>query len=98
MSKRAVKVGNVVKQGEIIGYIGMTGNTGGPHVCYRFWKNGAQVDPLKQKLPAAEPMKEAVKPTYFEFIAAIKSELDAINYPIALENNQITIQEVEIKK
>jgi len=98
MSKRAVKVGNFVKQGEIIGYIGMTGNTGGPHVCYRFWKNGAQVDPLKQKLPAAEPMKEAVKPTYFEFIAAIKSELDAINYPIALENNQITIQEVEIKK
>jgi len=98
MSKRAVKVGNVVKQGEIIGYIGMTGNTGGPHVCYRFWKNGAQVDPLKQKLPAAEPMKEAVKPTYFEFIAAIKSELDAINYPIALENNQITIQEVGIKK
>ena len=98
MSKRAVKVGNVVKQGDVIGYIGMTGNTGGPHVCYRFWKNGAQVDPLKQKLPAAEPMKKAIKPTYFEFITTIKNDLDAINYPIALENDQITIQEVEINQ
>ena len=68
MSRRKVKVGDVVKQGDVIGYIGMTGNTSGPHVCYRFWKNGVQVDPLKQKLPAAEPMKESIKPTYFEFI------------------------------
>ncbi|WP_456379255.1 M23 family metallopeptidase [Lutibacter sp.] len=82
MSKRAVKVGDVVKQGEIIGYIGMTGNTAGPHVCYRFWKNGRQVDPLKQKLPAAKPMKETIKPSYFEFIAPIKNELDAIDYPV----------------
>lgn len=95
MSKRAVKVGQVVKQGDIIGYVGMTGNTGGPHVCYRFWKNGSQVDPLKQKLPAAEPMKETIKPNYFEFIAPIKSKLDAVGYPT--ENNQISIEEEELK-
>ncbi|WP_372793830.1 peptidoglycan DD-metalloendopeptidase family protein [Lutibacter sp.] len=80
MSKRAVKVGNVVKQGDIIGYIGMTGNTAGPHVCYRFWKNGEQVDPLKQKLPVAEPMKETIKPIYFKFIDPLKSKLDSIKY------------------
>ncbi len=80
MSKRAVKVGQVVKQGDIIGYIGMTGNTAGPHVCYRFWKNGVQVDPLKQKLPVAEPMKEAIKPIYFKFIEPLKFKLDSIKY------------------
>ena len=80
MSKRAVKVGDVVKQGEIIGYVGMTGNTAGPHVCYRFWKNGKQVDPLKQKLPAAKPMKESLKPIYLESISDIKTQLDAIGY------------------
>ena len=80
MSRRAVKVGDVVKQGEIIGYVGMTGNTAGPHVCYRFWKNGKQVDPLKQKLPAAKPMKESLKPIYLESISDIKTQLDAIGY------------------
>ena len=91
MSKRAVKVGNVVKQGEIIGYVGMTGNTGGPHVCYRFWKNGRQVDPLRQKLPAAEPMKAAIKSTYFNFIESLRNDIDAVAYPS--ENTQISIQE-----
>ena len=95
MSKRAVKVGDVVKQGEVIGFIGMTGNTSGPHVCYRFWKNGVQVDPLKQKLPAAEPMKETVKPIYFDFIEPIKAEIDAVSYPQL--NNEIQIPEKEIK-
>ncbi len=95
MSRRAVKVGDVVKQGEVIGYIGMTGNTAGPHVCYRFWKNGRQVDPYKQKLPAAEPMKEDVKPNYFEFIVPFKDKLDAISYPKV--ENEITILEEELK-
>lgn len=80
MSKRAVKVGQVVKQGDVIGYIGMTGNTSGPHVCYRFWKNGVQVDPLRQKLPAAEPMKASIKPAYLEFIEPTKIKLDNITY------------------
>ena len=94
MSKRAVKVGQVVKQGDVIGYIGMTGNTGGPHVCYRFWKNGRQVDPLKQKLPVAEPMKEAIKPTFYEFIKPLKVQIDAIEYPNT--NTEITIPEEEL--
>lgn len=78
MSKRAVKKGDYVRQGDVIGYIGMTGNTGGPHVCYRFWKNGKQVDPLKEKLPEAEPIKESLKNQYYTYIQPIKMELDRI--------------------
>lgn len=95
MSRRAVKVGDVVKQGDIIGYIGMTGNTSGPHVCYRFWKNGRQVDPLKEKLPAAEPMKENIKPHYFEFIKSLKEQIDAINYSTI--DNEIIIPKKELQ-
>jgi murein DD-endopeptidase MepM/ murein hydrolase activator NlpD len=81
MSKRAVKVGDYVKQGQVIGYIGMTGNTAGPHVCYRFWKNGVQVDPLKQKFPNSEPMKKNKVPAYNKYIEPLKIQLDSIEYP-----------------
>jgi murein DD-endopeptidase MepM/ murein hydrolase activator NlpD len=57
MSKRAVKVGDRVLQGETIGYVGSTGLASGPHVCYRFWKNGKQVDPYRQKLPESIPIQ-----------------------------------------
>ncbi|WCC47297.1 peptidoglycan DD-metalloendopeptidase family protein [Tenacibaculum finnmarkense] len=79
MKKRNVKVGDYVKQGAIIGWVGMTGNTSGPHVCYRFWKNGKQVDPFRQKLPTAEPLDAKIKPRYFEFIKPLKIKLDAIS-------------------
>lgn len=82
MSKRAVSVGQYVKQGQVIGYIGMTGNTSGPHVCYRFWKNGRQVDPLREKLPSAEPIAEELRDGFLEYIVPIKARLDAIQYPI----------------
>jgi murein DD-endopeptidase MepM/ murein hydrolase activator NlpD len=78
MKKRFVKKGEYVRQGQVIGTVGMTGNTSGPHVCYRFWKNGVQVDPLKQKLPPAKAMKKEIKPHYLEYIASIKETLDGI--------------------
>ncbi|HSQ48023.1 MAG TPA: peptidoglycan DD-metalloendopeptidase family protein [Lutibacter sp.] len=81
MSKRAVKVGDYVKQGQTIGYIGMTGNTAGPHVCYRFWKNGQQVDPLKQKFPNSEPMNKNKVPAYKKYIEPLKIQLDSIEVP-----------------
>ena len=80
MSRRKVKRGQYVKQGDIIGYVGMTGNTSGPHVCYRFWKNGRQVDPFKQKLPAAKPLKKSLKPSYLKFIKPLEAQLDKIDF------------------
>ncbi|WP_245758175.1 M23 family metallopeptidase [Bizionia echini] len=78
MKKQNVKVGQYVKQGDVIGWVGMTGNTSGPHVCYRFWKNGKQVDPFKQKLPEAEPISDSLKTRYLDFIKPLKTQLDAI--------------------
>jgi len=80
MSRRAVKKGDFVKQGDVIGYVGMTGNTGGPHVCYRFWKNGRQVDPFKQKLPEAKPIADSLKVKFFNHIEGTKQRLDAIYF------------------
>jgi murein DD-endopeptidase MepM/ murein hydrolase activator NlpD len=81
MRKRKVKKGQYVKQGDIIGWVGMTGNTGGPHVCYRFWKYGREVDPFKQKLPSAKPLKKSLKPKYLEYITPFKKQLDNIEVP-----------------
>ena len=75
MKRRNVKTGKRVKQGDVIGWVGMTGNTSGPHVCYRFWKNGKQVDPFKQDLPPSEPLNEKYQNSYFDHIAPLKQQL-----------------------
>ena len=87
MDKRGVKVGQFVNQGDYIGTVGMTGNTSGPHVCYRFWKNGKQVDPLKQKLPEAKPISKELKEKYLVHMAPIKKQLDAIKSNVTFETN-----------
>ena len=80
MKKYNVRVGDFVRQGDVIGWVGMTGNSGGPHVCYRFWKNGRQVDPFKQDLPASKPLASKYHQDYFAQIEPIKAQLDAIEY------------------
>tara|TARA_R110002012_G_scaffold55674_3_gene142131 strand:+ start:2608 stop:3840 length:1233 start_codon:yes stop_codon:yes gene_type:complete len=80
MSKRAVKVGQYVSQGEVIGYIGMTGNTSGPHVCYRFWQNGKQVDPFALNLPTSEPLAKEYQEEYFKHISPLADQLDTITF------------------
>jgi len=80
MKKRNVKVGQFVQQGDVIGWVGMTGNTSGPHVCYRFWKNGRQVDPFKQKLPEAKPISAELKSKFAEHIVPYKTKLDCIAF------------------
>ncbi len=78
MSKILVKNGQYVNQGDIIGKVGSTGLATGPHVCYRFWKNGVQVDPLNQSLPNSEPMDKKDIPAFKEYIAPLKKELDDV--------------------
>tara|TARA_B100001057_G_scaffold312744_1_gene312821 strand:+ start:5978 stop:7225 length:1248 start_codon:yes stop_codon:yes gene_type:complete len=74
-----IKQGRYVKQGDVIGRIGMTGNTSGPHVCYRFWKSGKQVDPFKQKLPPGKPVPKKLKFNFDKSIIPFKKLLDEIN-------------------
>tara|TARA_B100001093_G_scaffold493515_1_gene535762 strand:- start:919 stop:1176 length:258 start_codon:yes stop_codon:yes gene_type:complete len=80
MSKIAsgIKPGTAVEQGQVIGYVGSTGLATGPHVCYRFWKNGKQVDPYKENIPKADPLAEEELPAYFEFIRNLNKKLDNI--------------------
>ena len=80
MSKIIAKKGKSVAQGEVIGLVGSTGLATGPHVCYRFWKNGQQVDPLKEKLPDAVPIDGKLKERYLAFVAPLKKQLDAVPY------------------
>ncbi len=80
MSKRNVRNGQAVKQGDVIGFVGSTGLATGPHVCYRFWVNGKQVDPYRQNLPTAKKIEDAKKDDYYAFIEPLKTELDSIPY------------------
>ena len=60
MSKfaKGIKTGIYVKQGDVIGYVGSTGLATGPHLCFRFWKNGQQVNPRAIESPPTEPVRE----------------------------------------
>lgn len=78
MSRILVRRGQHVKQGDVIGKVGSTGLATGPHVCYRFWKNGVQVDPLRISLPNAQPMEGRNLPRFKEQMRPLKRELDSI--------------------
>ncbi|MEZ7515653.1 M23 family metallopeptidase [Flavobacterium frigidarium] len=78
MSKILVRRGQHVNQGDVIGRVGSTGLATGPHVCYRFWKNGVQVDALRLNLPSGEPMTGGNKERFLKKITPLKRELDSI--------------------
>ena len=65
-------------QGQTIGYVGSTGLATGPHVCYRFWKNGKQIDHRAEKFPPSVPMPDSLLPDYLKFIEPIKARLDSL--------------------
>lgn len=78
MSKILVRRGQHVNQGQIIGRVGSTGLATGPHVCYRFWKNGVQVDALRLKLPTGESMSGSSKQRFLQQIEPLKRQLDSV--------------------
>lgn len=74
--RKGLKVGSYVNQGDVIGYVGSTGLATGPHVCYRFWKNNKQVNPLKLDLPNRDPLTKKEKNDFLKEIEPLKLKLD----------------------
>ncbi len=83
MSKiaRGIRPGTTVKQGQTIGYVGQTGLANGPHLCYRFWKNGRQVDALKVDLPPSEPIDPTKKIDFLHTKNVVLDWLEKIEAP-----------------
>lgn len=79
MSKRAVRSGQRVQQGQVIGYVGSTGLATGPHVCYRFWKNGKQVDALKQNFRETTPLPSKFLSAFKAVVAREQEVLASLN-------------------
>jgi murein DD-endopeptidase MepM/ murein hydrolase activator NlpD len=75
---RGIRNGVRVQQGQVIGYVGSTGLATGPHVCYRFWKRGVQVDPLREKLNIIKQIPETDLPNYLSYFSSIKAVLEKI--------------------
>lgn len=61
---KGIRPGTRVQKGEVIGYVGSTGLATGPHVCFRFWKNGVQVDHRKELGPEMPPIDKSLLPAF----------------------------------
>lgn len=79
MTKQAVRAGQSVRQGQVIGYVGSTGLATGPHVCYRFWKKGKQVNPLQQTFPPSVPLPDSVMTRFTDYVHKQQQQLNTVN-------------------
>ncbi len=82
---KGIRPGSRVVQGQTIGYVGSTGLATGPHVCFRFWKHGQQVDHLRLNLPSPEPIKGDDLKQFEAAKEALKKQLDAVPYRTSQE-------------
>ncbi len=87
MSKfaKGIRPGTYVKQGDVIGYVGSTGLATGPHVCFRFWRNGTQIDFITADLPKSTPMPDSELPNYFKYRDNILQILNAKSFAVVPE-------------
>ena len=76
---QGIRSGKYVKQGQIIGYVGSTGKATGPHVCFRFWKNGRQIDHRRENFPPLDPMTKDQLPEYLAKFDLLSEFLDKID-------------------
>lgn len=94
MSKIAqgVRAGTRVRQGQIIGYVGSTGLATGPHLCYRFWRNGVQVDALRVELPPSQPIKKEFVSSFEKVKEELTGRLNTIAAPELQQDPMASLQ------
>lgn len=88
---KGVVVGTRVKQGETIGYVGSTGLATGPHVCYRFWKDGRQIDHTKLRFPPSKNMPKHLLPEFMAQRDQYLAELNKVGNPV--QDTKLQIEE-----
>lgn len=71
-----IRKGAPVKQGDVIGYVGATGMATGPHLCYRFWKNGRQIDPLNHPMPPSSNLAPEHMAAFEKTVSQLRAMLD----------------------
>ena len=85
---KGIRNGTNVKQGQIIGYIGTTGLSTGPHLHYEFQVNGVHVDPLSQKLPMADPIAASEKQRFMQLSKPLMARMDQEKATMLAANQQ----------
>ena len=83
---KGLKAGQRVRQGEVIGYVGSTGRSTGPHLDFRVWKNGSPINPLKMDSPPAEPLNGEHKDAFNSASEKYKAQIDTIQAHVMVKS------------